>query len=384
MRQDKDLLAKSNFLDRYYTFAFCAETKETVERYDDELEDYVTDETAKQSGYGYLTLKTDKKGVAKVTGQLPDGEKVSMSALVLPMAESDDPDADGISARICVFASPSAYKKADWFAIWLNVAADGSIRADDGAWTVADGAKEGGGSCICCGDTAQGSSYATVTGDGAEYSAAQSLENYYWNVFCAASDDVRLEYSWKESYADEDTGKTYTYTEYDTEVARNFDDMFFNVTVQGDKKGAISLMEKSPAPWERSWKEDGVTYKEWNYWEDKKGNEITDPSQLSISFAKATGIFTGKANVYFDYWLPNYKKDRSGEYYDAGSDKHVTASLPYAGVMIYDGEGGYVGLGSAVYSYKHTVEDEDTGRTSSQTDKVSLPVTLESIDVVTD
>ncbi len=386
LRQDTELLAKSNFLDKYYTFAFCAETKETVERYDDELEDYVTDETAKQSGYGYLTLKTDKKGVAKVTGQLPDGEKVSMSALVLPMAESDDPDADGISARICVFASPSSYKKVDWFAMTLLLNPDGTVEVCDtatAAWTPAQGNVSSGCSSCSCGPADSATPSVAVTGFGAEYSAAQSLENYYWNVFCAASDDVRLEYSWKEQYADEDTGKTYTYTEYDTEVARNFDDMFFNVTVKGDKKGAIALMEKSPAPWEQSWKEDGVTYKEWNYWEDKKGAEITDPSQLSISFAKATGIFTGKANVYFDYWQPNYKKDRSGEYYDAGSDKHVTASLPYAGVMIYDGEGGYVGLGSAVYSYKHTVEDEDTGRTSSQTDKVSLPVTLES-DVVTD
>ncbi len=73
--------------------------------------------------------------------------------------------------------------------------------------------------------------------------------------------------------------------------------------------------------------------------------------------AKATGIFTGKANVYFDYPKP------------------TSASLPYSGVMIYDGEGGYVGFGSAVHTYKYSYQD-DSGRAKSDTTKVTLPVSL--------
>ena len=58
----------------------------------------------------------------------------------------------------------------------------------------------------------------------------------------------------------------------------------------------------------------------------------------------------------------------------------MTASLPYSGVMIYDGKGGYVGLGSAVYSYKYSYEDCN-GKTKTDTSKVSLPVSLDSADI---
>ena len=318
MRQDTTRLVDSPFLDKYYTFAFSAMT----------TQDY-DDESQVQSGYGYLTIKTDKKGTAKVVGQLPDGEKVSMSALVLPFEEENE-----TKARLYVFASPSSYKKLDWFAMALTILPDGSIEAGDGAvWTPAE-------------STVYDDYYgyettvkATLTGEGSLYSEAKTLEGYYWTASCAWSDRVRQQVTHKE-------GK---WTYYDEDAYALEFDGFFNVSVQGDKKGAISLVEKSPAPWV-------VNKSYWNCWEDKKGNPITDPSQLSISFTKATGIFTGKASVYFDYPLL----------------KAVT--LPYAGVMIYDGEDGYRGLGSAVYTYKYT-DIYYSGKTEART--VTLPVSLD-------
>ena len=98
-----------------------------------------------------------------------------------------------------------------------------------------------------------------------------------------------------------------------------------------------------------------------------------------LSFTKATGIFTGKATVYFDYDLPSYKKNRAGAYDVTYTRQHKAASLPYAGVMIVEEDDqGEIrsGYGSAIYTYKHTVEDSTTGRTQSVTDKVTLPVTL--------
>ena len=184
---------------------------------------------------------------------------------------------------------------------------------------------------------------------------------------------------------DGNPSKTYSWTEYGYASAVSFDDLF-NVTVKGDKKGAITLLEKSPAPWEESYKKDGVTYKEWNYSVDKKGNPITDPSQLSISFTKATGIFTGKASVYFDYELPAYKQNSKTKEIEATyTMKHATASLPYSGVVVYDkyrdaeGQNPYVGFGSAVYTYKYSYED-DSGKTKSDTKKITLPVSLEPTD----
>lgn len=367
LKQDVALLAESPFLDKYYTFAFCA-TNSAV--YDPYVNGYVGSEgQLMQSGYGYLTLKSNKKGGVKVTGQLPDGEKVTMSALVLPFVTNDV-----FKAKLYLFASPSSYKKQDWFAMALTVEPDGTITSDESAaWTPADVFDPS------TGDTVP----AQVFGDGALYSEAKSLEAYYWTVACADAGNVWQQYSYKVMAENADNpSKLDSWTEYDYARVCDFGALF-NVAVKGDKKGAISLVEKSPAPWEMSWKEDGVTYKEWNYWEDKKGNPITDPSQLSISFTKATGVFTGKATVYFDYDLPSCKQNsKTKEIEWSYTKKHTTATLPYSGVIVYDrnlAEGGqnpYVGFGSAVHTYKYSYVDY-SGKTKSDTKKFTLPVSLE-------
>ena len=331
MRQDVGLLVDSPFLDKYYTFAFCATNSVSV--YNDGWYAYINDSEAR-SGYGYLTIKTDKKGVAKVTGQLPDGEKVSMSALVLPFVDEDE----SLKARLYVFASPSSYKKQDWFAMSLVIGEDGSVTSEDGAaWTPADVDP----SRLQNYDGGYGyyKFFAQAFGEGALYSEAKTLEGYYWDASCEWNEAVRQQYSYK------DNGETF----YDDAYALDLGG-FFYVSVKGDKKGSISVADKSPAPWV----EDGA----WNCWEDKKGNAISNPSQLSISFAKATGIFSGKASVYFD------------------EPKPTSASMPYFGVMIDDGEGGYVGFGSAVYTYKYSYSDY-YGKVKTDTKRVTLPVSLE-------
>jgi hypothetical protein len=58
--------------------------------------------------------------------------------------------------------------------------------------------------------------------------------------------------------------------------------------------------------------------------------------------------------------------------------QHKTATLPYAGVMIADGNGGYEGFGSAVHTFKYTVIDIHD-RAQAQTEKVSLPVSLGAV-----
>lgn len=383
LRQNAPLLAESTFLDKYYTFAFSAETTTSGAYYwDDDLGEEVCDESTMTSGYGYLTVKTDKNGGAKVTGQLPDGEKVSMSALVMPFALETT---EGIGARLYLFASPSAYKKSGWFAMTMLLNPDGFVMFEEGAaWMTSAGEASGG---SVCSPSYEMKTQVSVFGEGALYSEAKPLENYYWMVSCAWSGEVRQEYSYKYLEENEaNPSKPYSRTEYANECAQEFDGYFFNVAVKGDSKGAISLKDKSPAPWEQkeTYKgEDGKTYtdKWWNYWADKNGKEITDPSQLSISFTKATGIFTGKASVYFDYWLPSYKQNsKTKEIECSETMKHVTASLPYAGVMIADGEGGYTGYGAAVHTYKYTYFDDDD-RAKTDTKKISLPVSLDAMSI---
>jgi hypothetical protein len=343
MFQDKEALKNATaILDKYYTV-----------KLDSSLSYAPDDSYSPTVGHGYLTIKTDKKGAAKVTGQLADGEKVSVSGLLLPVD-------DGNAAMLYLFASPSSYKKEGWFVMSLYLS-DGYVStSNEGYWSVGSGARY------------------SVSGYGTEYSAASSLEDYYWTISCPDMSGVQQEYSWKEPSTD-DNGKPVSYTVYGNASAVDLGGLF-SVSVMGDKKGSIVLAEKSPAPWQEknTWKDDdGKTYTEtwWNYSEDKNGNPITNPSQLSISFTKATGIFTGKATVYFDYELPSYKKNRDGEYDVTTTMQHKTASVPYAGVMIVEGDS-RSGYGAAIYTYKHTYVDEETGRAKSLTDKVSLPVTL--------
>ena len=140
------------------------------------------------------------------------------------------------------------------------------------------------------------------------------------------------------------------------------------MTLAGTKTGGISLAAKSPAPWK-----DGG---EWNYDADKKGNPITDPSQLTFSFTKATGIFTGSATAYFDYETPTYKKNaKTGEYDVKWTPQHKTAKLPFNGVMVLE-DGAPNGYGVAVYSHKTAYEDDWTGKRVNYTEPIVLPVTV--------
>ncbi len=334
LRQNKDLLAGSNFLDKYYTFAFCAKLPAQSGDSDPSPE-----ESEIVSGYGYLTIKTDKTGAAKVAGQLPDGEKVSLSALVMPFEYEST---EGVGALLYLFASPSSYKKQDWFVTTLTLDAYGNVTTDEGAWTIADVLSDE----VCCGISEPLWRDATLSGTGALYSEAKTLEGFYWMASCAWSNKVLLEYSYKYMEENEDNpNKPYSWTEYDNTLATNLDGYFFNVEVKGDSKGAISLVEKNNA--------------------------------FSISFTKATGIFSGKATVNFDYWPPSYKQNsKTKEIECVQTLKHATATLPYAGVMIDDGKGGYTGLGSAVHTYKHTYWDEDD-RAKTVTEKITLPVSLD-------
>ncbi len=323
LRQDKALLAQSSFLDKYYTFALGNKTKGTM-----------------SSGYGYLTVKTDRKGGAKVTGMLPDGQKLSLSGLLLPQACCGAPSSNTISAVLCLFASPSAYSKKGWFASALAFSPDGTVVADPemSAW-------------LPGGESEDGNDEVTFTGTGALYSEAKSLEDHYWKIVCNYSKDVTADYVNKVS------------DELEAPMAAKplggGGSTFFDVFLMGTAKGEITLAAKSLAPWN-----DG---KMWHFDVDKNGKDITDPSQLSFSFAKATGIFSGKAAVYFDYDDQN-----------TGKKVLKTAALPFNGVVITKKD--RKGFGAAVYSGKSYEKDKNTGKWKEIKTTVSLPVTLQETE----
>ena len=376
-RQDLGLYAKSAFVEKYFTLAFGARATDCSYEEDVDCSD--------GQEAGYLTIKTDKKGVAKVSGKLPDGTAVSANALVLPECLDDEPTMDNIVARLFVFNAPSSYKKNGYLALPLLMTPyEGKVGLGIGyeykmpspnyvtpplvAFTAAAYDDE------YLWYLTQPMNKTIFSVIGAEYSAAKTLENYYWQIAASRDDRVNQQMSYKEG------GETCYYDVW----ANDFSEMFFDVTLAGDNKGSIGLERKSPAPWEQkeSYKgDDGKTYTDswWNYEEDKKGNPITDPSQLSFSFTKATGIFSGKANVYFDYWDEAKKKSQ-----------HKAVSVPFSGVMIHAEmpEGSeWLGVGSAVYSvskvYDYWDYMVDKKKTVKFTEKIPLWVGVsQNVEIV--
>lgn len=311
-------LLADGFKDKYYTAAVA------FNEYDGEAYNPVTG-----TGYAYLTVKTDKKGGAKVTGMLPDGEKLSMSGTLLPYYNEDEE----LVADLCLFAAPSKYKKEGYFAVKLVISEDGLVLND---WDR---------SCYLLPD---GFEWTPDVFSGALYSAAATLEDWYFRLSGRNNGEPFL---LAISYKD---GKETIY--------ENIEDVFygaFSVTLAGDKKGGIAV-PKSPAPWK-----DG---NEWNYEADKNGNEITNPSQIAFTFAKATGIFSGNAMANFDY------------YNEKDVIQHKTAKIPYNGVFVKEGgdESEVLnGYGAGIYSTKLYYYDDDMEKYVAKPLTVSLPVTIE-------
>ena len=354
VRFDKSAYLQSAFNSRYYTLAFRGVPSKSEPCCGNSADD--SSESA-ASGWGYLTIKTDKSGAAKLTGQLPDGEKISTSGSVL-LGAGDS------CARVFAFLSPSSYKKLGSFSVDLMLDETGAVELV--------GLRNG----WCRPNAAGDIDELGLEGYGALYGSVANLEGYYWQVACPGSPSIYQEYSYKDADG---------WTKYGA-VAAVFDGGFA-VELKGDSKGGIALAAKSPAPWKQteSWVEDGIRYSKswWNYDFDKNGNEITNPSQVSFSFTKATGIFSGKSTVYFDYETPSYKKvkhyedgETRWEVIETWTQQHKTASLPFTGVMVSDGEC-LQGFGAAVYTLKYTEEDCATGKKKTVTEKISLPVTVE-------
>jgi len=309
---------------------------------------------------GYLTLAVDKKGTVKFAGKLPDGEKLSGSANLLPYSVD--------SAGALLFVTPSSYKKRGSFALELNFTEDGVVGS--GSWVTpplldcpSDGID------LDEADDAFKPGLLSVTANGCVYSALSDLTDYYLALSIAQA-DVAPTYEY--TYADSDKVKVQGIAEM---VSLSYCLSSDDEMLKGGKGGKVTV-GKSASPWKDS---DGY----YNYdvtKPDKYGETqtILNPGSISLSFKSATGIFSGKFNVFFDYDVPQYK---NGE--EIGSKReHKTIGVSYEGVVISrDGETGY-GVGSAQYVGKQTFSYTSTDKkgnekisTKSYTQTVAMPVT---------
>jgi len=335
------------FLGKYHTLSLgCGEA---------EAEGYRTPTELMASGY--LTVTTDKKGAVKVAGKLADGEKVSASTVLLPAA-------DGSSASAILFVVPSSYKKKGYVALQLEFGADGTVASSFGSWVtppLLDAIKD----CDYCGeDELFLPGMLSLAANGGIYSKLDDLTGYYMSLGVSTGERTpELEYT----YTDSEKQKCYEYAgPVLTEYALGED------MLTGGKGGKITV-GKSPSPWKDS---EGC----WHYdetKEDKYGETqpITNPGGLTVSFKPATGVFSGKFNLFFDYEVPQY--DKYGEEKEPKLE-HKSVSCSYEGVLV--GDSAY-GVGSAQYSNKFTYQywtldkkGNEKLNTKTYTRKFALPV----------
>jgi len=329
------------FLGKYYTVALSAEEGEGAEGYRTPQE---------LAAPGYLTVTTDKKGAVKVAGKLADGEKVSASAVLLPAT-------NGLSASAMLFVVPSGYKKKGSVALQLDISSEGAVSSSVGSWTTPPLLDAIAG--VECEEEVFLPGLLSLSANGAVYSKLDDLTDYYMSLAVGTGGEMpALEYS----YTDGEKAKRYDWAEPAVEGYELGSDM-----LKGGKGGKITV-EKSPAPWKDS---EG----EWHYDETKEDKEgetkpITNPGSLTISFKPATGVFSGKFNLFFDYEVPQYKGDEETD----PKKEHKSVSCSYEGVLVNGG----TGVAAAQYAGKFTHEYETPAgkaATKTYTKKYALPVT---------
>jgi len=301
---------------------------------------------------GYLTATVDNKGGVKIAGKMPDGTAVTASSLLIPLA-------GGYEASVLVFVAPSGYKKNGYAAIELRIANDGSVSGDEGAWVTPPLYAAPSDDFTGADETLSGLLQLSV--EGSIYSEFEKVEEYYLSL-SAEDTGVLLEYS----YSDAEKNKV-----FDTVGAVGDFGLLGNPEI-AFANNKVSV-EKSAKIWKDT---DGV----YNYFEtkpDRNGDTlpIVNPAEMSMSFTKATGVFSGKFNLYFDYETPKY--DRYGDELDPVRN-HKAVSVPYAGVVVHGAGASAYGAGSGQYAGKFTLEYEDAnGRPKTKTYSKTWAIGLE-------
>ena len=333
---------KAAFLNRYYTVVLHAEG--------DGDEGFRSPEEL--TGSGYLTAAVDKKGGVKVAGKLPDGTAVSASSSLIP---SDDFS----QARVLVFAAPSGYKKNGYVALELGIDEYGGVSGDDGTWVTPPLYDAPSDEFAEDEETLPG--LLLISAEGSIYNEFDKVEEYYLSL---SADDpgVLLEYS----YNDGEKNKVFE----TVDAVGDFGLLGSPEILFSNNKISVG---KSP----KIWKDSEGLYHYDETKEDRNGDtqSILNPAELSMSFTKATGVFSGKFNVYFDYDTPKY--DRHGDELDP-VPSHKSVSVPYAGVVIHGEEGSAYGAGSGQYTGKFTLEYEDAkGNAKTKTYSKTWAIGLE-------
>ena len=290
---------------------------------------YTLHVSSKDCGFGYLSLTVDAKGTAKVSGKMPDGTAVSGSTPLLFL--------DG-RIFVCWSLSPSTYKGGGIY-VEMNFATDAG-RKVSGA-----------------GDWASRNPTATSTYDqgfsrsigldGAYYDKLSNITDFYRSLSFSA-DMPPLESVFKLTKYGENKKKS-TVSE-NIMVASSVG--VTGTEVEIDEKGKFKLPKAGKPVKDR---ETG----KWTY-------EGENPAALSVSFAKATGIFKGSFTGWYDFVSSRDEtKEKNPE-----KLSHTSKKYSFEGIFVQGGDL----RGFFLQDKTGTYEQRDrSGRI--QTDRTGLPKT---------
>ena len=286
-------------------------------------------------GSGYLSLTVGKDGNVKATGKLADGTGVSMTSPLMY-------DADfGYFAYF--HAAPSAYQGGA-FALTVSFEFDEDLKVLGNAPGIAHWT-----SCNpqATGDYGEGFGY-TLDFTGAYYDKLAKLTEYYEELRFKV-ETPSLQYTYKETFRDEDTGKKVTESSPDSAEASVLAEKDLTVTV--NEKGTAFLVPKATKP---------VYDKEAGEWLYEGAND----GALTLSFTQATGIFKGSYTFWFDY------ESAYDETTEKSTMTHTSKKVNFEGVMVQGADLSGFYLWDATGTY----DDAKTGKEKTYKYKESHPV----------
>ena len=253
------------------------------------------------TGGGYLTFTVDKAGKVKMAGKLADGTTVSMSStLVL----------DGNGEKfVAVYTAPSSYMGGQFFGLAELVELGETkvgLRSLDDSFIWESNKPH------VSGQYEEGFYYLPLL-EGGLYNKQSSLRTYYSGKLKAGvpGDFPSLPFKLKVTGSDPEDSEA-------SDAGYSPDGLELTVNDAGT---AISA-PKSPAPKKLLDDETG-DFLGYNY------DELVNPCGLTITFLKATGIFKGSFNVYYDF----ISAQNDTEYASETTWSHVVKKVSFEGAL---------------------------------------------------
>ncbi len=289
-------------------------------------------------GIGYLSLTVGKDGNIKATGKLADGTSVSATTPLMYDGET------GFLA--CLYFAPSAYKGGSLaMSIGFNEG-EGGVRTLGNSRGIAQWTSRNP-QATC--DYGEGFDYA-IEFTGAYYNKLAKLNEYYEALRLEIATPL-LQYTYKDTIIDEDTGKKVTESYLDDADAEETDG---ELTVTVDEKGVLIVPRATKPVYDKE-------NAEWLY------GGVNDGA-LTLSFTQATGIFKGSYTFWYDYESA----------YDASTEKstivHTSKKVNFEGVLVQGEEPEIRGF--YLWDATGTYDDPKTGKEKTYKYKKSYPVYL--------